>query len=74
MKRDEAVTLLMMLSTLLLDEHAEGLAVAIVKGGLLEGAAQHSASMFVGRHRRPRKLKVCSKRGAHPVLTASYIT
>ncbi|GAB4815677.1 hypothetical protein N2152v2_002723 [Parachlorella kessleri] len=56
-KGDEAVTLLLLLSILLTAEHAEGLAVAVVKGGLLQAVAEHSASLVGGRRRKSRKLE-----------------
>ncbi|GAB4815678.1 hypothetical protein N2152v2_002724 [Parachlorella kessleri] len=56
-KVDEAVTLLLLLSILLTAEHAEGLAVALVKGGLLQAAAEHSAVLLKGRSREPQKME-----------------
>ncbi|GAB4815662.1 hypothetical protein N2152v2_002708 [Parachlorella kessleri] len=38
---DETVTLLLLVSSLLADERTQGLAIALVKDGLLEAAAQH---------------------------------
>ena len=45
----KALSLLMLLCEILGSEHAEGLAVALVRDGLLQTAAEHSARLAKGQ-------------------------